>query len=119
MEVYIHKQTGKGWILIDVVDDQNGDFISPALRRMQRPFIEFENGAEGDVTRLLEEGVISPDQIDALAVHEESRKEEMFEDVIQHFRDMIEKHGKPYAERIAAERFSGDTAAYIIGKAAP
>lgn len=119
MEIYIHKQTGKGWLLIDEINADTGDFISPSSRRMQRPFSEFQDESESDVADLLRRGVITSAQIDALTTFEESRKEEFLEDVIQHFRDLIRQHGRAYAEQLAKERFSEEIARYVLDRASP
>ncbi|MCB2168427.1 MAG: hypothetical protein KQI78_12265 [Deltaproteobacteria bacterium] len=110
MEVYIHKDTGKGWILIEELEDGSGYFVSPAPRKMQRPFDEFKGEEETDENVLIKKGIISKEQTQIYHLYRESRKDEIRDKVFSILQELVDEIGKEEAIKVIDDSFNKENA---------
>ncbi len=116
MDVYIHKDTGKGWILIEELEDGTGYFVSPAPRKMQRPFDEFRDEEETDEDALIRNGIISKEQAQIYHLHQGLRKDEILEKATMILKEMVAMYGKEYTKNLIEREWKVDGAKDLIDK---
>lgn len=93
-DIYIHKDTGKGWILIRENDFKNGTFISPNEKILIRPFSEFKDLSNKDTDNFLKDRTINNRQIEKYKQYWRNRKEEKVEKYITKVKELIIEYGK-------------------------
>jgi hypothetical protein len=107
MEVFIHKITGKGWVLLEDVDADSGYFISPELRKMHLPFETFQEDTTRDVESSLDSGTILKEQIEIKELYDQSRSDEVTDKFLYNVAEGVRKYGRNSTEETLKSIFEG------------